>query len=87
MPTDELAKHIQPDGTITMVFDGLRLPLVLPPLAGAILRLIDGQRSVGEIAEAVQKAGGVSAEAFDHAWRTTFTQMERVNRVLLAPPA
>ena len=86
MPTDELAKHIQPDGTITMVFDNLRVPLPLPPLAGAILRLVNGQRSVAEIGETVQKAGGVLAEAFDRAWRATFTQMERVNRMLLAPP-
>ncbi len=86
MPTDELAKHIQPDGTITMVFDNLRVPLPLPPLAGAILRLVNGQRSVAEIGETVQKAGGVLAEGFDRAWRATFTQMERVNRMLLAPP-
>ena len=87
MPTDELAKHIAPDGTLTMVFDNLRIPLPLPPLAGAILRLVDGQRTVGEIGEAVQKAGGVSSETFDRAWRATFAQMERVNRMLLAPPA
>ena len=87
MPTDELAKHIAPDGTLTMVFDNLRIPLPLPPLAGAILRLVDGQRTVGEIGEAVQKAGGVSSETFDRAWRATFAQLERVNRMLLAPPA
>ncbi len=86
MPTEELARHIQPDGTIVMVFDGLRVPLPLPPLAGAILRLVDGQRSVAEIAEAVQKTSGATPEGFDRAWRATFTQMERVNRMLLAPP-
>ena len=46
----ELAGGIAPDGTITLVFDGLRLPIALPPLAPAILRLVDGRRSVGEIA-------------------------------------
>ena len=86
MPTEELAKHIQADGTITMVFDGLRVPLPLPPLATAILRLVDGQRSVAEIAETLQKAGGVTAEAFARAWRTTYTQMEQVNRMLMSPP-
>ena len=86
MPTEELARRIQPDGTIVMVFDGLRVPLPLPPLAGAILRLVDGQRSVADIAEAVQKTSGATPEAFDRAWRATFTQMDRVNRMLLAPP-
>ena len=86
MPTEELARHIQADGTITMVFDGLRVPLPLPSLATAILRLVDGQRSVAEIAETLQKTGGVTAEAFARAWRTTYTQMERVNRMLMSPP-
>ena len=45
-PGAELAGGIQPDGTITVVFDGLRLPVALPPLAPAILRLVDGRRSV-----------------------------------------
>ena len=70
-----------------MVFDGLRLPLPLPPLAGAILRLIDGRRSVAEIAETMRKTGGVTEEALDRAWRLTYTQMEKVNRLLLAPPS
>ncbi len=86
MPTEELAKHIQPDGTIVMVFDGLRVPLALPPLAGAILRLVDGRRSVAAIAAAMAEGGKVTPEAFERAWRTTFTQLERVNRLLLAPP-
>jgi SAM-dependent methyltransferase len=86
MPAEELARNIQPDGTITMVFDGLRVPLAMPALAGAILRLIDGKRCVAEIAAAVQASGGVAPEAFDRAWRAVFTQLERVNRLLLAPP-
>jgi hypothetical protein len=87
VPMEEMAKHIQPDGTVTMLFDGLRVPLPLPALAGAILRLIDGQRSVADIAGAMAASGGVSQKAFDAAWQTTFTQLERVNRLLLAPPA
>ena len=87
MPMDEMARTIQPDGTITMVFDGLRVPLAMPALAGAILRLVDGRRSVADIASAMAGAGGVTPEAFDRAWRATFTQLARVNRLLLAPPA
>jgi SAM-dependent methyltransferase len=81
----ELAGGIGPDGTITMVFDGLRLPLALPPLAPAILRLIDGQRSVGQIAAALAEHG-TRAEAFERAWRATFATLERINRLLLSAP-
>jgi SAM-dependent methyltransferase len=79
----DLAANIQPDGTITVVFDGLRLPVALPPLAPGILRLVDGRRSVGEIA-AVLGERGTGAEAFARAWHATFTTLERINRLLLA---
>jgi SAM-dependent methyltransferase len=79
----DLAGGIQPDGTITVVLDGLRLPVPLPPLAAAILRLVDGKRSVGEIAAALAERG-TGAAAFERAWHATFTALERVNRLLLA---
>jgi SAM-dependent methyltransferase len=79
----ELAGGIGPDGTITVVFEGLRRPIALPPLAGAILRLVDGHRTVGEIA-ATLAANGISAEAFARAWRAIFTALEGINRLLLA---
>jgi SAM-dependent methyltransferase len=81
----ELAGAIAPDGTITFVVDGLRLPIPLPPLAPAILRLVDGQRSVGEIAAELAQRG-TGAEAFERAWRATFGALERINRLLLAAP-
>src|SRR6185437_3154831 len=40
---DEMAKHIRPDSTLPFLFDGLRVPVALPPLAAPILRLIDGR--------------------------------------------
>jgi SAM-dependent methyltransferase len=82
----EVAGSIQPDGTVTFVGDGLRMPIPLPPLAAAILRLVDGQRSVGAIAAALAERG-TSAEAFARAWHATFTGLERINRLLLAAPA
>jgi SAM-dependent methyltransferase len=81
----ELAGGIQPDGTISFLLDGLRLPIALPPLAPAILRLIDGRRSVGAIAAALAQHGTGEA-AFQRAWRATFTALERINRLLLAAP-
>ncbi len=81
----ELAGGIRPDGTITVVFEGLRLPVPLPPLAPAILRLIDGRRSVGEIAATLAERG-TGAAAFERAWAATFSALERINRLLLAAP-
>nr|WP_294565335.1 class I SAM-dependent methyltransferase [uncultured Rhodopila sp.] len=85
MDGETLVQGIRPDGTLIVTFDGLRIPVTLPPLASAILPLIDGQRSVGEIA-GVLAGRGIKAEAFGKAWRQTFAALERVNRVLLAAP-
>lgn len=85
-PGEVLADGIQPDGTLTLVLDGLRLPLALPALAPAILRLVDGRRSVGEIAAALAERG-TRGEAFERAWRATYSTLERINRMLLAAPA
>lgn len=85
MPAPEVAQAIRPDGTLPVLFDGLRVPVPLPPLAGAILRLIDGTRTVAGIATALS-ARGTDAPTFTRAWRTTFDQLSAVNRILLAPP-
>ena len=86
MPAPELARAIRPDGTLPMTFDGLRVPVPLPPLASAILRLIDGARTVGGIAAALE-AKGADAAAFARAWPATFAALSAVNRILLAPNA
>ena len=78
----DLADGIRPDGTLTMVFDGLHRQLALPPQAPAILRLVDGRRSVGEIA-ATLAGRGIGADVFERAWRATFTVLQGVNRLLL----
>ncbi len=84
MPGAELAKHIRPDGMLPFLFDGLRVPIPLPPLAAAMLRLVDGQRSVGAIG--AELAGRVPPDAFARAWRDTFGPLCALNRLLLAPP-
>ena len=80
-----LARGIRQDGILHVTFDGLRIQLALPPLASAILPLIDGRRSVAGIAATLASRGTKSA-TFATAWRQTFNAMERVNRVLLAAP-
>jgi hypothetical protein len=85
MPGEELAKHIRPDGTLPFLFDGLRAPVPLPGLAAAILRLVDGKRTVAEIGAALASRGA-GPETFARAWAAAFAALERVNRLLLAPP-
>jgi len=73
-------------GSLAITFDGLRVVLAVPPLAGAILSRVDGKASLGEIARAVEAGGAAPAQvARDMAalWRT----MEPTNRVTLAAPA
>lgn len=83
IPGDVLAQGIRRDGTMTVNFDGLHVPVALPPLAAAILPLVDGTRRVGDIAAALA-ARGTTAESFDRAWRTTYSKLEAINRLLLA---
>jgi SAM-dependent methyltransferase len=86
MPALEIARNIRPDGTLPFVFDGLHAPIAVPPLASAILRLVDGVRTVGTIA--AELAGrGTSADSFARAWRQTYDALAATNRILLAPPA
>ena len=58
MPAAEIARAIRPDGTLPFVFDGLRVPVALPKLAGAILGQIDGARPVAAILDTVAGEGG-----------------------------
>jgi SAM-dependent methyltransferase len=81
-----LAAGIQRDGTMTVNFDGLRVPVALPPLAAAILPLINGQRCVADIA-AILADRGTSAESFDRSWRAIFPRLEAINRLLIAAPS
>lgn len=83
---EALIRNIGADGTMILGVDGLRIPIPIPPQAPAILRQVDGKRTVGEIA-AILGANGINAETFTRGWRATFTALERVNRLLLAAPA
>jgi SAM-dependent methyltransferase len=82
----DLARGIRPDGTLSVVFDALRLPVALPRLASALLPLIDGQRTVAAIRQAMSERG-VAEAAFDKAWAETFAKLEAINHLLLGPPS
>ena len=83
---EALATAIRPDGTLGMVFDGLRVPVPLPPMAAAILRQVDGTRSVGAIGAALAQRG-IGGDAFARGWAATFAALEQANKLLLAAPA
>ena len=68
-----------------MLLDGLRMAIALPPLATAILPLVDGRRSVSQI-RAILAARGMKPETFGKAWQQTFTALVRINRMMLAAP-
>lgn len=85
-PASELAANIRPDGTITFLFSGLRVPVPVPKLAAAILNRIDGRRSVAEIEVDLAKSG-IDGAAFRRAWAETWARLAHVNRILLAPAA
>ncbi|PHK95037.1 methyltransferase [Pseudoroseomonas rhizosphaerae] len=80
-----LAKGLPRDGVMRVAFDGLRLGVPLPRLASAILARVDGQRSLGEIGDALA-ANGISREAFARDWAALRDAMEPLNRLLLAAP-
>jgi hypothetical protein len=82
---EHLVQGIQRDGTMMVNFDGLRVPIPLPPLASAVLPLIDGQRPLADIAAVLAKRG-TGTDAFDRAWRAIFPRLEAINRVLIAAP-
>ena len=86
IPGEVLAQRIGRDGTLGVTFEALRLPVSLPPLASAILPLVDGQRTVGDIRDTLASRG-TGAEAFDRAWRATYPPLEAINRLLVAAPS
>ncbi|MBW4092804.1 MAG: class I SAM-dependent methyltransferase [Proteobacteria bacterium] len=85
MPGPEMPRFLQPDGTLPLLMDGLRMPVRLPALAPAILSLADGTNSVGTIA-ATLEARGTPPATFARAWPETFHALEHANRLLLVPP-
>jgi hypothetical protein len=80
-----LARGLRPDGVLPVSFDGLRVAVPLPRLAGAILARIDGKTPWGEIMRAVVAAGASPDQAArDRA--ALVHAMERMNRLLIAAP-
>lgn len=85
MTPADLARTLRPDGSAVFVIDGRRVPVALPPQAGAILPLLDGLRTVEDI-EAVLAARAMPRPVFRRAWAACWDRLSALNRVLLAAP-
>jgi hypothetical protein len=73
-----LARGFRPGVNMTADLGGHRVSLPLPPLAGAILERIDGQRSFAEIGAALPPASDFAAQA-----EALYRTMNGLNRMLL----
>lgn len=79
-----MAGAIGPDGAVKLSGDGISMGLRLPPLSPAILRLVDGKRTIREIRGALAgKAGG----AFDRQFAALYRALNGLNQMLLRYPA
>jgi hypothetical protein len=83
VPVDELIRRMRPDGTYPFTCEALSVPIPLPPSAPAILRLVDGVRTVAAIGDALTGRG----IPFAQAWPKLFRRLAAANLLLLAPPA
>lgn len=84
-PAETLAGRIRADGVLPLHFNRLAVPLPLPPVAGALVRLIDGRRRVADIA-AEAAARGIDARRFDRDWPVLAAALVRANRILARAP-
>jgi len=86
IPATELARQIGPDGCLPHAFGLLPVRIPLPPLAPALLGLIDGERDVASIRETM-RARGIDQARFEAAWREVFNSLSGLNRILFRAPA
>jgi SAM-dependent methyltransferase len=73
-----LARNFTPGTNMAVTLGGNRLSLPLPPLAGAILERVDGQRSFAEIAASLPAPTNFPAQA-----EALYRTMNGLNRMLL----
>lgn len=80
-----MAAAIGPNGAVKLSGDGISMGLRLPPLAPAILRLVDGKRTVAEIRRAL--AGKAGGDRFDRQFAALYRALNGLNQMLLHYPA
>ena len=77
-----LAGAIKPDGSVKISGEGMEMGIRLPPLAPAILRQVDGNRTIGEIRAAI----GADAEKFSRQFAVLYSALNGMNLMLLRYP-
>jgi SAM-dependent methyltransferase len=77
-----LAGAIGPDGSIKLTGDGMEMGIRLPPMAPAILRHVDGSRTIGEI----RAATGAGEEEFQRQFSALYNALNGMNQMLLRYP-
>lgn len=82
----DIAAGLRRDGMVAFTCEALDALVAIPPRAGAILSLVDGERSVAGIA--AELAGrGISRDRFDQDWVDLSGKLQSINRLLLRAPA
>lgn len=84
-----LGQTLRPGAALTANRDGIAFRFPLPPLAGAILTRIDGQRSIADIRAEVMAANpNLSEAAFSGQFAQTFAALNGIGKLFLRrPPA
>ncbi len=77
-----LAGAIGTDGSITVTGDGMEMGIRLPPMAPAILRQVDGTRTIGEIRAAL----GAGKDDFHRQFAALYNALNGMNQMLLRYP-
>ncbi|WP_338029927.1 hypothetical protein [Gluconacetobacter takamatsuzukensis] len=81
-----LSRLMRPDNLLPVRLGGREVLLPVPSQARGLLPLIDGRRTVGELA-AILENRGVDAAQFRQVWREMFATFAGLNQLLLqAPP-
>ncbi len=80
-----LAAAIGADGSVRLSGDGMELGVRLPPLAPAILRLVDGKRRIADIRAAI--GGNATDQDFRRQFGALYRALNGMNQMLLRCPA
>ncbi len=82
-----LAAQLSTDGTLVATQYGLRLQRKLPPLAPAILKLIDGRRSLADIhAVLVAQRSDMQRDRFLREFEMLYRALNGIGRMHLSYP-
>ncbi|MFQ5985165.1 MAG: class I SAM-dependent methyltransferase [Alphaproteobacteria bacterium] len=82
-----LARGLEKGARLAMDFDGVKVRYALPALAPAILKAMDGRRSLEEIHRALACDGGPDRAGFKAAFDRLYAVLNGLNVMLIAYPS